>query len=205
MESVLNILMVLVVLVPSVILHEVAHGFVALRFGDDTAQRAGRLTLNPIAHIDPFGTVLLPALLAFTTGAAFGYAKPVPVNPSRMRRPRDHGLLVSLAGPATNIVLALLAALVLRTLPPTTSETVFGIVLRFGAINVILAAFNLLPIPPLDGSALVERVLPRRMLPRWRQIRQYSMAVLLLVVLLLQSMLNRVFSVAFGLWERLLA
>ena len=203
-ETVSNILMVLVVLVPSVILHEVAHGVAALRFGDDTAKRAGRLTLNPIAHIDPFGTVLLPALLAFTTGAAFGYAKPVPVNPSRMRRPRDHGLLVSLAGPATNIVLALVATVVLRSLPPTTSQTVADLVLRFGAINVILAAFNLLPIPPLDGSALVERVLPRRMLPRWHQIRQYSMAVLLLVVLLLPSVLNRVFSVAFNLWGRLL-
>jgi Zn-dependent protease len=203
-ETISNILMVLVVLVPSVILHEVAHGVAALRFGDDTAKKAGRLTLNPIAHIDPFGTVLLPALLAFTTGAAFGYAKPVPVNPSRMRRPRDHGLLVSLAGPATNIVLALLATVVLRSLPPTTSQTVADLVLRFGAINVILAAFNLLPIPPLDGSALVERVLPRRMLPRWHQIRQYSMAVLLLVVLLLPSVLNRVFSVAFNLWGRLL-
>jgi Zn-dependent protease len=203
-ETIRNVLMVLVVLVPSVILHEVAHGVAALRFGDDTAKQAGRLTLNPIAHIDPFGTVLLPALLAFTTGAAFGYAKPVPVNPGRMRRPRDHGLLVSLAGPATNIVLALIAALVLRSLPPTTSQAVADIVLRFGAINVILAAFNLLPIPPLDGSALVERVLPRRMLPRWHQIRQYSMALLLLVVLLLPSVLNRVFSVAFNLWGRLL-
>jgi Zn-dependent protease len=121
-----------------------------------------------------------------------------------MRRPRDHGLLVSLAGPATNIVLALLATVVLRSLPPTTSQTVADLVLRFGAINVILAAFNLLPIPPLDGSALVERVLPRRMLPRWHQIRQYSMAVLLLVVLLLPGVLNRVFSVAFNLWGRLL-
>jgi Zn-dependent protease len=203
-DTLRNILMVLVVLVPSVILHEVAHGVAALRFGDDTAQRAGRLTLNPIAHIDPFGTVLLPVLLAFTTGAAFGYAKPVPVNPSRMRRPRDHGLLVSLAGPATNIVLALLAALVLRQLPPTTNQTVADLVLRFGMINVILAAFNLLPIPPLDGSALVERVLPRHMLPRWHQIRQYSMAVLLLIVLLLPGVLSRVFGVAFDLWGRLL-
>lgn len=203
-DTLRNVLMVLVVLVPSVILHEVAHGVAALRFGDDTAQRAGRLTLNPIAHIDPFGTVVLPLILTIFTGAAFGYAKPVPVNPSRMRRPRDHGLLVSLAGPATNIVLALLAALALRLLAPTTSQTVADLVLRFGAINVILAAFNLLPIPPLDGSALVERVLPRRMLPRWHQIRQYSMAVLLLVVLLLPSVLNRVFSAAFNLWGRLL-
>jgi Zn-dependent protease len=204
MDTVLNVLVVLAVIVPSIILHEVAHGVAALQFGDDTAKRAGRLTLNPIPHIDPFGTVILPALLTFATGAAFGYARPVPVNPSRMRRPRDHGLLVSLAGPATNIVLALLAAVAFRQFAPTANPTVTQFILNFGAINVILAAFNLLPIPPLDGSALVERVLPRRMLPRWHQIRQYSMALLLVVVLLLPQMLNRVFGAAIGLWQQLL-
>jgi Zn-dependent protease len=204
MDTVINVLLVLAVIVPSIILHEVSHGVAALRFGDDTAKRAGRLTLNPIPHIDPFGTVLLPALLVFTTGAAFGYARPVPVNPARMRRPRDHGLLVSLAGPATNIVLALLAAVALRQFGDTGNPAVIEFVLRFGAVNVILAAFNLLPIPPLDGSALVERVLPRRMLPRWRQIRQYSMALLLLVVLLLPQVLSGVFDAAVGLWFQLL-
>jgi Zn-dependent protease len=203
-DTVINIVLVLAVIVPSIILHEVAHGVAALRFGDDTAKRAGRLTLNPVAHIDPFGTVLLPALLAFTTGSAFGYAKPVPVNPSRMRRPRDHGLLVSLAGPATNVVLALLAAMVYRVLTQSTSPTVIDFVVRFGVINVILAAFNLLPIPPLDGSAMIERALPRRMLPRWHQIRQYSMAVLLVIVLLLPQVLGTVFDAAITLWAQLL-
>ena len=203
-DTVINVVLVLAVIVPSIILHEVAHGVAALRFGDDTAKRAGRLTLNPVAHIDPFGTVLLPALLAFTTGSAFGYAKPVPVNPSRMRRPRDHGLLVSLAGPATNVVLALLAALVYRVLTQSTSPTVVDFVVRFGVINVILAAFNLLPIPPLDGSAMIERALPRRMLPRWHQVRQYSMAVLLLIVLLLPQVLGTVFDAAITLWAQLL-
>jgi Zn-dependent protease len=203
-DTVINVVLVLAVIVPSIILHEVAHGVAALRFGDDTAKRAGRLTLNPIAHIDPFGTVLLPALLAFTTGSAFGYAKPVPVNPRRMRRPRDHGLLVSLAGPATNVVLALLAALVYRVLTQSTSPAIVDYVVRFGVINVILAAFNLLPIPPLDGSAMIERALPRRMLPRWHQVRQYSMAVLLLVVLLLPQVLGTVFDAAITLWAQLL-
>lgn len=204
MDTVVTVGLVLLVLMPSVILHEVAHGVAALRFGDDTAQRAGRLTLNPLAHIDPFGTVILPTLLAFTTGAAFGYAKPVPVNPSRMRRPRDHGLLVSLAGPATNVVLALIAAALLRTLAPAGDQFVLETLFRFGVINVILAAFNLLPIPPLDGSALVERLLPRRLLPQWRTIRQYSMPVLLLVVLLVPGALGRVFGVAQRLWIQLL-
>lgn len=204
MDTVINIALVLAVIVPSIILHEVAHGWTALRFGDDTAKRAGRLTLNPIRHIDPFGTVLLPAILAFTTGSAFGYAKPVPVVPARMRRPRDHGLLVSLAGPATNVILAVLAAVVLRQVTPATNVAVIDIVWRFGVINAILAAFNLLPIPPLDGSALVERVLPRRYLPRWRQIRQYSMAILLVLVLLLPQVLGTVFGWAVDLWSLLL-
>ncbi|MBW3603874.1 MAG: site-2 protease family protein [Actinobacteria bacterium] len=204
MDTVVTVGLVLLVLMPSVILHEVAHGAAALRFGDDTARQAGRLTLNPLAHIDPFGTVILPALLAFTTGAAFGYAKPVPVNPSRMRRPRDHGLLVSLAGPATNVVLALIAAALLRALAPADDPFVLETLFRFGVINVILAAFNLLPIPPLDGSALVERLLPRRLLPQWRTIRQYSMPVLLLIVLLVPGALGRVFGVAQRLWIHLL-
>ena len=204
MDTVINIAVVLAVIVPSIILHEVAHGWAALRFGDDTAKRAGRLTLNPLPHIDPFGTVLLPAILAFTTGAAFGYAKPVPVVPARMRRPRDHGLLTSLAGPATNVVLAVLAALLLRQFTAATSEWAVQLVLRFGIINAILAAFNMLPIPPLDGSALVERVLPRRYLPGWHRIRQYSMALLLVLVLLLPQVLGRVFDWAINLWSLLL-
>ncbi len=204
MDTVIAVGLVLLVLVPSVVLHEVAHGAVALRFGDDTARRAGRLTLNPLAHIDPFGTVILPALLAFTTGAAFGYAKPVPVNRARMRRPRDHGLLVSLAGPATNVVLAVAAAGALRLVARDANPFLVETLLRFGVINVILAAFNLLPIPPLDGSALVERLLPRRLLPRWHTVRQYSMPVLLLLVLLVPGALGRVFGVAQRLWLRLL-
>lgn len=203
-DTLLSVLLFLVVLVPSVILHEVAHGVTALGFGDDTAKRAGRLTLNPLPHIDPFGTVILPALLAFTAGGAFGYAKPVPVNPSRMRKPRDHGLLVSLAGPATNIVLAVLAAVALRAILPTASDMVLDLVFRFGIINVVLAAFNLLPIPPLDGSAVVERLLPRHLLPGWRRLRQYAMPVLLLLVLLLPGALGRVFGVAQQVWLQLL-
>jgi Zn-dependent protease len=121
-----------------------------------------------------------------------------------MRRPRDHGLLVSLAGPATNVVLAVVAALLLRQLLPFASNAVLDIVFRFGAINVILAAFNLLPIPPLDGSAVIERVLPRHLLPGWRRIRQYSMGLLLLVVLLLPRVLGTVFGAAIGAWQRLL-
>lgn len=197
-----RIVLFVVILIPSVILHEVAHGLAALAFGDDTAKQAGRLTLNPVPHIDPFGTLLLPAILAFSGAGVFGWAKPVPVNPYRMRRPRDHGLLVSLAGPATNIVLALLAAFALRTL--TLSPNLEEIFLDFGVVNVILAAFNLLPVPPLDGSALVERILPRQWLPGWLKLRQYSMGIVVVLVLLLPGVLGPVFRFALSLWSVLL-
>ena len=203
---------VLAVLVPSVILHEVSHGVVANHFGDDTAKRAGRLTLNPLPHIDPFGTVILPILLSLSGFGAFGYAKPVPVAVGRLRSPRQHSLYVSLAGPAVNIVLALLAALALRLL---YSVDVGGmrfvedglapeVLVRFGVINVILAAFNLIPLPPLDGSAVVERLLPRQWWPTWLRIRQYSMGVLIMVVLFVPNLLTRVFTPAVDLWAALL-
>ena len=201
---------ILAVLVPSVILHEVSHGVVANHFGDDTAKRAGRLTLNPLAHIDPFGTVILPLILSLSGFGAFGYAKPVPVTVSRLRNPRQHSLYVSLAGPAVNIAIALAAAVALRPLitvvggtrylDGTTAEVIY----RLGIINVILAAFNLIPLPPLDGSAVVERLLPGQWWPTWLKIRQYSMGVLILVVLVVPSVLTRVFSPAVELWTALL-
>jgi len=198
-----RIVLVLAALVPSIILHEVSHGVVALAFGDDTARRAGRLTLNPFRHIDPFGSVLLPVLMALSSIGAFGYAKPVPVDLGRLRRPREHALWVALAGPATNIVLAVLAAVALRTLRPETG-TVADFIVLVGVINVVLAAFNLLPVPPLDGSAIIERFLPRAWLGRWLQLRRYSMVLVLVVVLALPQVLNVVFRRAIDLWAHLL-
>ena len=206
------------VLIPSVILHEVAHGALALVFGDDTAQRAGRLTLNPLPHIDAFGTVILPALLVLTTGSAFGFARPVPVDPRRMRRPRDHALLVSLVGPGVNLALALLAAAAIRAADPegmvrlALLEPGFGIegtglqvLAAIGLVNVILAVFNMLPVPPLDGSAVVERVLPQRWWRPYARLRQYSFVVLVVVVLVLAEPLSRlVFDPAVELWAHLL-
>jgi len=197
-------LILLAVLIPSVMLHEISHGAVALAFGDDTAKRAGRLTLNPIAHVDPFGTLILPMLLALTGAGVFGWAKPVPVNPAQLRNPRQQALLVSLAGPATNIALAVLAAGVLRAHLVHTNLAV-RIVFDAGFVNVVLAAFNLLPIPPLDGSAVIERFLPRSWWPRYMHLRQYSMGVLLILVLLLpQLILRPVFNFALDQWARLL-
>ena len=196
------------VLIPSVILHEVSHGVVALLFGDDTAKRAGRLTLNPLRHVDPIGTVILPAIMVLTTHAAFGYAKPVPVNVRRLRNPRNASVVVSLVGPAVNIVLAGLSALALRVWnpavdpfgqPPLTWRVIFWI----GYANVILAAFNLIPVPPLDGSAVVERLLPRSWWPSYLRVRQYSLLIVLALVFLRPSILSGVFDPALRWWERL--
>lgn len=192
----------LAVLVPSVILHEISHGVVALGFGDDTAKRAGRLTLNPIAHIDPFGTLLLPGLLVLSGGAAFGYAKPVPVRVDRLRNPRWHSLWVSLVGPATNLVIAVAAAVAFRTLQPTGVG--FEIVLTLGIANVVLAVFNMIPLPPLDGSALLEWLLPARWLTTYYRLRPYSMLILLGIFLLRPGSFDAVIEPAVDLWARLL-
>jgi Zn-dependent protease len=199
----------LLAVVPSIILHEISHGVVALWFGDDTAKRAGRLTLNPIKHIDPFGTLILPALLSLSGVGAFGYAKPVPVNLGRLRHPRNEGLLVSLAGPATNVILCGVTFVWVKVTHPTflsfSSGPLAGrFLFAFGYVNVVLAVFNLLPIPPLDGSALVERAMPRSWWPNWLKFRQYSMPLLLAVVLLLPNALARVFDPGLRLWIRAL-
>jgi Zn-dependent protease len=202
-----NELVFFAVLIPSVILHEVSHGAAALAFGDDTAKRAGRLTLNPVAHIDLFGTIILPAILILTAGSAFGYAKPVPVSPRKMRDPRNHSLLTSLAGPATNIVLALVSAVLLRAFflhDQVSDSLLLQFVFYLGVGNVILAAFNLIPIPPLDGSAVIERVLPARLWPSYLKLRQYSMLLLFLLVFWVEGALDRVFDPALDLWFRLL-
>jgi Zn-dependent protease len=201
------------IVVPSVILHEVSHGWAALVLGDDTAKRAGRLTLNPIAHVDLFGTVILPLMLAVSGFGVFGYAKPVPVNVRRLRNPRQHALYVSLVGPVTNLVIAGAAAAVLRL-----SSSAVRVDDRFlvrdgwlvealfflGFLNVLLALFNLLPIPPLDGSAVVERLLPGRWLPSWYRFRRYSLLVLLVLVLYVRRFGDVILDPALWLWGRLL-
>jgi Zn-dependent protease len=180
-------------LVAAVILHEVSHGVVASWLGDDTAKRAGRLTLNPLPHIDPFGSIILPAMGALAGLPIFGYAKPVPVDPRRLRRPRRDIILVSLAGPATNLVLMAAAAVGARaiyssggvlpgTIDQSTSNLLLEIVFYFALVNLLLGLFNLLPIPPLDGSALVERLLPSAWLPTWYRIRPYGLLILLVLV-----------------------
>jgi Zn-dependent protease len=193
------------VLFPSVILHEVSHGALALAFGDPTAKKAGRLTLNPLPHIDPLGTVILPALLLLTGAPVFGWARPVPVDPRRLNHPRNQTVLVSLVGPAVNIVIAVIAALVIRAFQIYPDDSLaIRVVLYLGVVNVVLAVFNLIPIPPLDGSAVVERALPDRLWPGYLRFRRYSMFILLGVVLLLPDALSTLFDPALRLWGRLM-
>jgi Zn-dependent protease len=203
-----------VALIPTVILHEVSHGVVANWLGDDTAKRAGRLSLNPIKHIDPIGTVLLPILLIVTTGSAFGWAKPVPVRVDRLRHPRNDAVLVGLAGPVTNIILALAAGFAFRGAlhiwQPRPYSTVAELPLideflfLFGIVNVIIAVFNLIPIPPLDGSAVVERLLPAAVLPQYYRLRMLSIFLVIFLVLFDPTALQGLFNFGTSWWGRII-
>jgi Zn-dependent protease len=204
-------LLFFVVLVPTIILHEISHGVVAYWCGDDTAKRAGRLSLNPIRHIDPIGTVLLPVLLLVTTHSAFGWAKPVPVRVDRLRHPRNQAVLVGLAGPTTNIILALVAGFAFHAVAnlnalsnditqwPLLDEVLF----LFGVANVIIAVFNLIPIPPLDGAAVVEWFLPREWLPQYYRLRMMSLVFVLFLVFLAPGALDSLFNFGTEWWGRI--
>jgi Zn-dependent protease len=171
----------------AITLHEAAHGFVALHFGDDTARRAGRLTLNPLKHVDPFGTVLLPALLWLSSGFLFGYAKPVPVDFSRLHNPRRNMVWVALAGPLTNVLLGIASALLLHTIEfmPRKPAEWFG--LNFWnslQINAVLCVFNMLPLPPLDGGRVAVGILPDPLARPLARLEPYGMPILMLLFVL---------------------
>jgi Zn-dependent protease len=188
-----NIATWLVPLAIAIVFHEVAHGRVAKLFGDNSASDLGRLSLNPIRHIDPFGTVILPLILAVTGAPIFGWAKPVPIDPNRLRNPRWHMVLVAAAGPASNIALALITAVVmgltLRGVGDASSATVPAFLLanltNFIAINLFLAVFNMIPVPPFDGSKVLAGFLPDGLRERFQRLDRYALMfmILLLVVI----------------------
>ena len=175
LDSILNIALQLIAIFMAIVLHEVAHGYMALRLGDPTARTLGRLTLNPLAHVDLIGTILVPVVLAVIGAPLFGWAKPVPINPLNFRNPFKGMLFVALAGPGTNVALALSAALVYRLmrflvdLTLTSAAPSFGtnllsaifqLLAYFVVFNLFLATLNMIPIPPLDGSRVLTYFLP---------------------------------------------
>ncbi|MDI6900507.1 MAG: site-2 protease family protein [Anaerosomatales bacterium] len=182
-----------VVLIPSVIFHEVAHGYAAFRLGDPTAKRAGRLSLNPLKHVDPFGTILLPALMSLGGGPVFGYAKPVPFNPHNLRDPRKGELIIGLVGPLTNFALAAVGGVIVRAVSYAPAGAVFDVVWYLGFllayVNLVLMFFNLLPIPPLDGSSVIVPFLSDEGLRTFRRIERQGF-ILLLALLWIPPMLG---------------
>ena len=184
-------------LVIAIVFHEVAHGRVASALGDPTARDRNRLSFNPIEHVDPVGTILVPLGLAIAHLPVFGWAKPVPVVTSQLRNPRRDMVIVALAGPAMNLLLALTAALSLAALTLVwhgDQSTGIGLlvienVANFIAINVFLAVFNLLPIPPFDGGHVVEGLLPRPLAAHYGQLARYGFAVMLLLLVVLPTII----------------
>lgn len=194
-ETIRNLILAAPPLLLAIILHEVAHGYVALKLGDRTAKAMGRLTLNPISHIDPIGTVLLPAALYVLTRGqfVFGYAKPVPINPFNFKNPRKGMAISAAAGPGTNVVLGIISMLLLnllfpfgRFLSPEAQGTVLsplgGMLVQSVWVNAALAALNLLPVPPLDGGRVLVGLLPRKQALAYSKIEPFGFFIVIILI-----------------------
>lgn len=178
-------IVMLVLLVPSITFHEFMHGYAAYRLGDPTAKNAGRLTLNPIKSIDPFGSILLPLLMSLSGGPIFGYAKPVPYNPMYFKNLRKGELITGFSGPAANLVLALFGAALawgavfMVAFSQSAAQAIYLVGSTMTMLNLVLMFFNLIPIPPLDGSSIVPIFLPDRAMLGWYQLQRYSFVILI--------------------------
>lgn len=201
----LTALFFVVALVPAIILHELAHGLVADRMGDITPRLAGRLALNPARHIDPVGTVIIPGLLLLPVlfgrpGAPFGYAKPMPLNPQNLKDPDRQIVWISLAGPLTNLLLAVLGAVAYRLIGAPLSGVGFSFFNIWVFTNVLLAIFHVMPIPPLDGSKVLAVYLPDRARRVYESLEPYGPLFVLLILFLLPApVLGLVYGAADGL------
>ena len=180
-------------------IHEFGHAFAANRLGDDTAERAGRLTLNPLAHIDPFGSVLLPLVMAIAGGPVFAFAKPVPYNPNRLRNPQRDEVIVAFAGPFTNLVQAAVGATVFRLVVNHALGLIGTGILGYRVINTLgmyvwvncsLAFFNLIPLPPLDGSSIISPLLKGEARRKYYVVQQYSLPILMTLLYLVPMVLH---------------
>ncbi len=197
-ESIRTIILQVIAIFLVIVLHEVAHGYVAYRLGDPTAKQQGRLTLNPLAHVDPVGTILIPIALIVLGLPAFGWAKPVPVNPRHFRNPLRGMMIVALAGPTTNFILAGVGIGIVRllvnlvpmpllmgsTAGALSIQSLLLFMVMFGIYNVVIGVYNLIPVPPLDGSRVLLYFLPPRAKQIWIGLERYGLILILLVFLL---------------------
>lgn len=189
------------VIIISAIFHEYAHGWMAYRLGDPTAKNAGRLTLNPLSHIDPVGTVIVPLLLLFTSGIFFGWARPVPYNPQNLRDQKRGSLKVGFAGPATNLLIAFILGLLIRFsefigafIPvPSISWEFLGLIVY---VNIFIGLFNLIPLPPLDGSKIFADLFPRQ----WRGFMRLGIWGIVLAIFIAMFFIAPIAQIIFNLF-----
>ena len=179
----IDFVFIILILLLSVVVHELSHGYMALYLGDPTAQHAGRLTLNPIKHIDPFGSIILPFLGYMLGGFIIGWAKPVPFNPYNLKAGRWGEALVAVAGPVSNIAIALIFTLVFRFTAGSMSVAFTEIIGYIILINIVLACFNLIPVPPLDGSKILFSLLPLPLVYKYRaMLESYGMILVIAMI-----------------------
>ncbi|MBC8465131.1 MAG: site-2 protease family protein [Parcubacteria group bacterium] len=198
----IEIIFGIAVLIMSVIAHEVSHGYAAALLGDPTARLAGRLSLNPVKHIDPVGSIAVPLISYMLGGFIFGWAKPVPYNPYNLKNQRFGPAIVAAAGPAMNIVIAIIFGVLVRFAVPfgIANEAFYSLASLIVFINVLLALFNLIPIPPLDGSKILSAFLPSRYLSFMASLEQYSFfAVIIFILLFWQSVVPVVYGITWFL------
>jgi Zn-dependent protease len=197
-ETIYNAAALIVPLIVAIVFHEVSHGWVASLLGDPTAKERRRLSLNPLRHVDPLGTVIVPGMLALANAPVFGWAKPVPVIKQRLRNPRFGMMAVAAAGPASNLVLAAVGAIALGLISralgdspvsPGAGGFLVTNLINFLMINVFLALFNLLPIPPFDGSHIVEGLLPPQAAAGYERLRPFGFPLVLILIVVLPSLI----------------
>ena len=182
-EKLIGLVVLVPILMIAMMLHELAHGFVAYRLGDPTAKRAGRLSFNPLRHVDPVGTAMFFITYLFSS-FVFGWAKPVPVSPYYFKNRQRGMALVGLAGPVTNFILAVVFVVILNAMKVDPDGVVFDLLFMGFQVNVVLGVFNLIPVPPLDGSRVVGAFLPREAYERWAALDQFGMIFAVIVLLI---------------------
>ena len=197
MENAIEFIFQILILIFSVVMHEISHGYAALALGDETAKREGRLTLNPLRHLDPFGSIILPSVSYLLGGFIFGWAKPVPYNPYNLKNQKWGPALVGIAGPCANMLLGVLFGFLLRIVPMLTLYGAPGafvynlsvIISMIAFLNIVLALFNLVPVPPLDGSKILFALLPYQWRNAQNFLEQYGFILLLMFVFFLSGLL----------------